>query len=157
NGTGTLGGTGRTGSVTVASGGNVNPGLSPGILNTGSLATAGTGNLTFELNGTTVGTQYDQLNVTGTVNLAATPTLTVLTGFTPPANTQFIIINNDGADPVVGTFASVPAGFTINYAGGDGNDVVLSTVGVDTTTTLADAPDPSTFGETVTLTATVAP
>src|SRR5262249_47014075 len=60
-----------------------------------------------------------------------------------PANgTQFILINNDGVDPVSGTFAGLPEGgtvfvggapFTISYVGGDGNDVVLTSVTPTTT------------------------
>src|SRR5262249_19019896 len=48
--------------------------------------------------------------------------------------TSFVIISNDGNDAVTGTFAqgnSVTLGgipFTINYAGGDGNDVELDVV-----------------------------
>ena len=46
----------------------------------------------------------------------------------------FLVINNDGVDPVSGTFAGIAEGgllsaggfdFTVSYAGGDGNDVVL--------------------------------
>jgi hypothetical protein len=53
------------------------------------------------------------------------------------------IINNDSTDAVVGMFAqgsSVTSGgdtFSINYAGGDGNDVVL--------TASAVVPEPSTW------------
>src|ERR1051326_2950916 len=48
---------------------------------------------------------------------------------------RFPIIDNDGTDPVVGTFAGLPEGATfkagsytywITYKGGDGNDVVLT-------------------------------
>jgi hypothetical protein len=52
----------------------------------------------------------------------------------------FIVIDNDGTDPVSGTFAGLPEGGTItttegaryriSYAGGDGNDVVLTRVNV---------------------------
>src|SRR4029077_4912461 len=47
----------------------------------------------------------------------------------------FMIIANDGVDPVVGAFAGLPEGatvtasgkpFRISYAGGTGNDVVLT-------------------------------
>jgi len=53
--------------------------------------------------------------------------------------------NNDLADAVVGTFAqgsSVSFGgntFSIDYAGGDGNDMVL------TATVVAPVPEPSTW------------
>ncbi len=54
------------------------------------------------LNGTTAGTQYDQLNVTGTVALGGA-TLSVPLGFTPTPGSQFNIIT--GASSVTGTFA----------------------------------------------------
>ncbi|PYP08808.1 MAG: hypothetical protein DMD59_11065 [Gemmatimonadetes bacterium] len=86
-----------------------------------------------ELNGTTAGSGYDQLSVTGTVNLSGAA-LTGTMGFSPPTGTTFTIINNDGADAIVGTFAGLPEGstvvlsgqsLTISYVGGTGNDVVL--------------------------------
>jgi hypothetical protein len=84
-----------------------------------------------------------QLNVTGTVNLGgASLGASISPGFTPTVGQQFTLINNDGVDPVVGTFAAAPQGgtvsisgqnFTISYIGGTGNDVVLTkAVDVDT-------------------------
>ena len=52
-------------------------------------------------------------------------------------NDQFTIINNDGTDPVAGTFTGLAQGatltigsqqFQISYTGGDGNDVVLTQI-----------------------------
>ncbi|MCS6850436.1 MAG: autotransporter-associated beta strand repeat-containing protein, partial [Gemmataceae bacterium] len=136
NNTGTLAGTGSVNSPVVAnSGGTVAPGVGgPGILNTftTTFATGSTFNVT--LNGTTVGSQYDQLNVTGTVTLG-NATLTGTLGFSPAVGDTFTIINNDGTDPVNGTFAGLPEGalvtignrrFKISYVGGTGNDVVLT-------------------------------
>jgi hypothetical protein len=89
-----------------------------------------------ELNGTFVGFNYDQLNVNGSVILNS-PSLSVTVGFTPAPGTTFTIINNDGTDPVIGAFSGLPQGatfaaggnqFQINYAGGTGNDVVLTRV-----------------------------
>ena len=132
---GTLKGTGTvTGPTTVASGGTVAPGVSPGILNTGNISFTSGSVFNPEINGTTVGTQYDQLNVTGTVGLGGA-TLTVTLGFTPAAGNTFTIINNDDTDAVTGTFAGLAQGatftesgttFQISYVGGDGNDVVLT-------------------------------
>ena len=87
-----------------------------------------------EINGPNVGSQYDQVNVTGTVSLGGA-TLNPTLGFAPTTGQQFTIINNDGADAVTGTFAGLPEGtvfsigtktFQISYAGGTGNDVVLT-------------------------------
>ncbi len=84
-----------------------------------------------------------QLNVTGAVDLAgATLNLQLGQDFTPSIGQQFTIINNDGVDPISGTFAGVPQGgtvtsgglsYTVNYAGGDGNDVVLTRISAPTT------------------------
>src|SRR5205814_3476781 len=65
NSPGTLAGTGKVvGTVTANAGGNVAPGLSPGILTTGSVNFTAGSNFNVELDGLTVGTQYDQLSVT---------------------------------------------------------------------------------------------
>ncbi len=76
------------------------------------------------------------LQVTGTVNLGgATLDGSVAAGFSPTIGQQFTIIDNDGADAVVGTFAGAAEGgfvslsgntYQISYVGGDGNDVVLT-------------------------------
>src|SRR5262249_30077961 len=129
----TLGGSGVVGPVTAALG-TVSPGTSPGILSTGNLDLQSQSALAIDLTGTTPGSGYDQLKVTGTVNLGGatlTPTLT----FAPASNTVFTIIDNDGADPVTGTFSGLPEGATltigaytgkISYVGGSGNDVTLA-------------------------------
>ena len=86
------------------------------------------------LNGTTAGTGYDQINVTGKVNLAGA-TLDVNLTFPPAIGSVFTLIQNDGTDAVVGTFAGLQDGgtlvlnamtFQISYVGGTGNDVVLT-------------------------------
>ncbi len=140
----TLGGTGTIGGVvTVNSGANLHPGTSPGILNTGSVTLNSGSNLLIDINGAGAGTGYDQLNVTGTVTLNG-GNLVLTIGGTLTVGEQFIIINNDLSDAVVGTFAqgtSVSSGgytFSINYAGGDPNDVELSVVSAPT-------PEPSTW------------
>jgi fibronectin-binding autotransporter adhesin len=143
NSGGTLGGTGTIGSslITVNSGGNLSPGSSPGILNTGAVTLSAGSNLQIEINGTTVGSQYDQLNVTGAVTITGS-NLVVTVGTTLTVGEMFTIINNDGTDAVVGQFVqdgSFFAGgakFNVNYAGGTGNDVVL---------TVAAVPEPSTW------------
>ncbi len=132
----TLGGSGSVGAVTVNSGGVVAPGSSPGILNTGDFSLKAGATLTSQIGGTTVGTQYDQINVTGSVTLAGTLDLVLINNFNPASGNEFIIINNDGTtDAVSGTFAGLLQGaivnaagqsFLIYYDGGDGNDVVLA-------------------------------
>ncbi len=110
------------------------PGNSPGILNVGDFDLQSGATLEIEIGGPLVGTDYDQLNVTGTVTLAGSLSAVLINGYEPPASTPFTIINNDGADAIVGNFEDLPEGskviigsdeFFITYKGGDGNDVVL--------------------------------
>lgn len=140
---GTLKGTGTVGIVNMGSG-KVAPGLSPGILNTGNLVFAG-GTLEIEIGGATAGSGdgfHDQTNVTGTVDLGANvTTLTTLlwNSFVPTLGQNYTIVNNDGSDAVVGTFVDMAddssftqngVTYSINYNGGDGNDVVLTVTAV---------------------------
>ena len=105
---GALAGTGTVGAVT-ASGGRLAPGLSPGRFLTGDLTLNGLSRAEIELNGATAGAGYDQLDVRGAVSLGDV-TLTLTTGFNPPPDARFTIIDNDGTDPVTGTFADLPEG-----------------------------------------------
>lgn len=94
--------------------------------------------LNFEINGPVAGTQHSIVRVTGAVNL--TGARLALTGSYVPARTdQFVLIRNDAADAVTGTFDGLPQGavvmfngraMTVNYQGGDGNDVTLEPAAV---------------------------
>jgi autotransporter-associated beta strand protein len=141
---GTLRGSGSVNGAALT-GGQIQPGsifTVNGNLNVGagaSLATA--------INGTSPATDYGQVRVNGTVTLAGTLNATVGTGFTPTPGSLFVIIDNDGTDAVSGTFAGLaegaavtvgPVTFTISYAGGSGNDVVLSFASVVYRTYLAE-------------------
>lgn len=138
---GVLKGTGTVGILTVAAGGKVAPGHSPGCMNTNNLTLAGS--LDEELGGTTACSEYDQLKVTGTVDVTNGTLNTILyNGFKPVKSQTYKIIDNDGSDAVIGTFKNLPEGttFTVNgyvlkisYVGGDGNDVVLTVQSVPTT------------------------
>lgn len=140
--TGVLGGTGTiSGAISVANGGTVSPGTSAGILNTSGLAFVSGAKFNVELNGTTAGTQYDQVRAGGAVVLAGA-TLNLSFGYTPSGGNQLKILDNASGNPVSGTFAGLAQGelfsaggtlFQINYTGGDGDDVVLTAVYVVTT------------------------
>jgi uncharacterized delta-60 repeat protein len=89
-----------------------------------------------ELNGAVPGSGYDQLVVNGTVSIGGAVLVPTLE-FEPAVGQSFVIIENDGTDAVVGTFALLPEGellaigshdFQISYRGGDGNDVSLTRV-----------------------------
>jgi RHS repeat-associated protein len=135
-----LGGAGRiSGPVTVNSGGTIDPDDEPegtAILAEGDLMVAPGGTVRAQINGPLAGTGYDQLDVTGSVDLGAAALDAHLgAGFAPATGSQFVLVANDGADPVSGAFAGLAEGatvvvgavhFTISYRGGDGNDVVLT-------------------------------
>ncbi len=132
-------GTGTVGEVYAD--GHVAPGHSPGCMNTGNLNFLANGVYDAELGGTTACSGYDQLKVTGTVDINTTATLntTLYNNFQPATGNTFTIIDNDGSDAVTGTFNNLPEGATFNvgnavfritYKGGDGNDVVLTVVAV---------------------------
>jgi hypothetical protein len=140
---GKLGGSGTTGGVTNNTNGTIEPGLVAGtthILNTGSLTGGGT--YFFQLNGTTAGSGYDQLNTTGSINLTGS-ILNVGQGFTPTVGTNFTLIHNVNNTPITGTFSALLGGspvalpegavwnfgghtFQIHYTEGASHDVVLS-------------------------------
>ncbi|NBO93892.1 MAG: hypothetical protein EBV06_16525, partial [Planctomycetia bacterium] len=126
--------------------GNVNNGgtvkliSSPGTMNVNGNFTS-TGSLgigiTRPITTATASINYDQVNVTGAVSLNGTLGLS-FSGSGSIADRQvFTVVNNDGADPVSGTFSGLVNGstFTANgqswvifYDGGTGNDVTLTTV-----------------------------
>jgi autotransporter-associated beta strand protein len=158
--TATLGGSGTIGgNVTLETGGTISPGNSPGILTIGSLISTGTGTLSIELNGTTPGTEYDQLAIsslgggTGGISLGST-VITLSLGFTPAINDKFFIVLNDGSDPIVGnlfngitpliegdTVNLAGQNFTISYvdngdAGTVGNDISLTAIPESSSTIL---------------------
>jgi hypothetical protein len=120
------------GAVTAAA--QVSPGSSPGRLTVnGSFVLPVDGTLVAEINGTTAGTLYDQLTVNGTVTLGGA--LSAAVAYPSVVNDTYTLINNDGTDAVVGTFAGLPQGtavalsglpYRISYAGGTGNDVTLT-------------------------------
>jgi len=127
--------------------GAVSPGNTPGttnVLTTGPVTLAG-GTYGVDVGDASTGSRYDQLAVTGSVTLDGAGLVVKPVPSNPPSPGQeFIIVDNDGADAVVGTFAGLPEGATvmagstelrISYVGGDGNDVTLT----------AAAPEPPTI------------
>lgn len=148
--TATLGGNGRIGRVKVESGGTIAPGNALGNtskLTTGDVLLADVGaKLAIELGGTTIGgdgiSGYDQLVAIGEVILnGGTLVGTKLSGFAANPGSLFFIVDNDGTDPVQGTFAQgnqITIGgelFNISYTGDlgtnaftGGNDIVLEYV-----------------------------
>lgn len=138
---GTLSGVGTTGTTTFA-GGAIDAGTTTagtttaGILTVQDLALNAANVFKASLQGTTSGTKYDVVQVSGSVNLGGAQ-LQLSLGFTPPVGSRFVILENDGLDAIVGTFAGLAEGavftqggvsFRISYRGGSGNDVELTVV-----------------------------
>ncbi|OPZ24441.1 MAG: Autotransporter-associated beta strand repeat protein [Lentisphaerae bacterium ADurb.BinA184] len=148
-GTGTIAASLPLPAVTVEGGGTLAPGASPGIL---TVTNAGAGEavallagstLLIEINGTAAGTEYDVLAVNGAISLDGA-TLDLSLGYSPALFDTFAIINNDGTDGVIGTFAGLDDGSQLLLGGkkavisyfGDaaapsltgGNDVVLQVI-----------------------------
>jgi hypothetical protein len=135
-GSSTLSGLGTVGDVAV---GDDNSAISPGPSFGGTPPPTGsltTGSLTLQgptsMASLTAGAY--SLNVHGSVHLSGTLNLFLAT--TRPGD-QVTLINNDGTDPIVGTFSNAPEGallggasfsYRLNYHGGDGNDLVATVV-----------------------------
>ena len=141
----TLTGTGTTGLLTVNASGIQAPGTPIGKLSTSGNYIEN-GALQIQIgspSGAVAGTDYDQVAIigSGSVAIGAAATLAVsYTGvagtFAPGAGQVYVLINNDGTAPgdTTGTFNGLAPGatvtvdgkaLTIQYNGGDGNDVVL--------------------------------
>lgn len=132
----TIGGTTTVGRI-VINAGTLAPGFptnTPGALSARGVTLSANATYAVQLNGVQAGLQFDQVKVQGAVALGGA-TLRATVGFNAVIGTPFQIIDNDGSDAVVGTFAGLPEGtvfavsnlfLSITYQGGDGNDVVLA-------------------------------
>ena len=131
------------GVVTINSGGYYGPSSTPAIRpfggTTGGLVLNSGGTMEMLINGTTEGTQYDQVKLTptgSTLTLAGNLVLTATTQL--PVGGIYTIINISGNNNAVnGTFAGLPEGaqfqqsgqwWQISYVGGGGNDVTVTRV-----------------------------
>ena len=146
---GTFGGSGTVDDMLTINGGTHAPGASPGVMTvTSNYMLNANGTLQIEIFGTTPGTQYDQLKVTGAssvVSLAGA--LQVITTNTLAVGTTFGIITNTGTQAVSGAFANRPQGsafvaantnwFRITYTGGSGNDGFLTRIATPAAPALA--------------------
>ncbi len=137
------------------------------LVSTGTVSVGAGGRFEVRINGGTVGTQYDQLSTSGGVTLAGALDIVAAPGLA--TGSTFTILNKTSAGVIGGTFAGKPEGsvfaasgynWLISYAGGDGNDVVLTIAteqqawryanfGTATDAgTAADSADPNNDGET---------
>lgn len=127
---GLLGGSGTlAGNVSIVSGGVHAPGNSIGTQTvTGNYVNSGR----LEIEATP--SASDKLVVTGTVDISGATLDLSLSPATAsswnPVNGPYVVIDNDGADAIVGQFAAISANLVfldvwIDYAGGDGNDLTM--------------------------------
>ncbi|MCA8998812.1 MAG: cadherin domain-containing protein, partial [Planctomycetaceae bacterium] len=110
------------------------PGTANGqVLIDGDLTFSPSSKFTVELFGTFPGTGYDQLVVNGAVHLGGIPLVTQL-NYSPNITDSFVLVDNLGSGPIVGTFEGLPEAssidlngthFFLTYQGGDGNDIAL--------------------------------
>jgi autotransporter-associated beta strand protein len=130
---GQIGGTGPVGNISALNG-HTAPGANVGKLSSGNLSFFSPSSLLkIDINGTAGGTNYDQVDVTGNVLLMG-GSLAISMNIPGAVSNQYVIVKNDGVEPVNGTFTGVTNGasitnngtiFVVKYNGGDGNDIVL--------------------------------
>ncbi|HPM82413.1 MAG TPA: GEVED domain-containing protein, partial [Candidatus Anammoximicrobium sp.] len=147
----TLGGTGTiAGAVQLNNTSHLAPGTSIESLAVGSVTWSSGTFFDVEIDGTAgagVTGGHDLLSVSGGVTLG-NATLAVDLGFGPSVGNSFKILDKTSAGAITGTFYDLPEGkvfsaggstFQITYQGGDGNDVVLTTLST-TSPTLTGTP-----------------
>ncbi|MBK7423452.1 MAG: hypothetical protein IPJ48_10325 [Propionivibrio sp.] len=113
SGSGTL----NLGGATLTNSGTIKPGGTgaAGTLSiTGNLVNSGSGTIEAELGGTTAGTQYDVLAVSGNVTLGGTLNSTLINSYVPTAGPNFDIITAGGT--ASGSFATLNVYSGINGA-----------------------------------------
>ncbi len=104
SGGGTLNGSGTI-AANLANNGVVSPGNSPGVLTINGTYTQGSGGaLDLEIGGTTAGSAYDQVNVSGTVTFAGTLNVSLINGFGPSVPETFTVVTAQGG--ISGNFAT---------------------------------------------------
>jgi autotransporter-associated beta strand protein len=132
NSPGRLGGTGSTTSSVTVNGGGLTPG-------DGGIGTFTVGGLTMtsgtlQIDVDTTGNSADKLIVSNNPTLNSSPSLVFsFGGFVGAYNQTFTLLQNNGAGAISGTFAGGTSfdngqglAYTLNYAGGDGNDLTVT-------------------------------
>lgn len=113
-----------------------------------------TGTWLAKIEGLNAETDYDQIDVEGSVELG---TLVLSGEYQFPTGGSIILIDNDGTDPIAGTLPGLSEGdyltfnhvtLQVSYVGGDGNDLELTAVNLspelDSIASLSIAEDAST-------------
>lgn len=107
-----------TGALSIGNSGTLAPGNSPGTINTGALSLSGTAaTIAMEISGTGAG-QYDQVNVTGGVNLDGNGKIEVsMLSYVPQPSDIYFLILNDDVDAISGTLYGIAQGGTFSSGG----------------------------------------
>ena len=160
------------GTLTIDAGGTLAPGVAGTNNGIGSLTVNGnlsmSGTLAVEIAGTTAGTGYDQVIVSGGVTLASgSSAVTVIrvNGFAAVNAATYAVIDQTG----VGTLSNTLSGlaqdatlstngdlYTVDYVGGTGNDFVLTSLVNPTVSSVGASTADGSYkaGDTVTITVT---
>lgn len=126
-------GIGTLGVTTIEAGGTIAPGQSPGTIMTSDFTLAATATYEAEI----TGAANDTIAVTGAADVTDGVLNLILSG-TYTFGQEFILIDNDGADAIVGLFSGLTEGATAathegmdliaSYSMGDGNDFGLTAI-----------------------------
>jgi len=154
-----LGGTSLATTANLDNAGTVD--LAPGSWNiTGNYTQEATGALNVGVGGLAAGSQFGQLNVSGQAALNGALNISLLNGYSPPSGDSYRILtfgSRTGDFAVeTGLYLGAGEGFSPTYDSSGLNLVVIPEE-AGTTTTVDSSLSPSTYGQAVTFTATVAP
>ncbi len=156
---GVLDGTGTLLATVNSTGGQVSPGLSPGTLEiTGGYSQGAGSSYTVEVGGLTPGSEFDQVNLTGTLpaTLSGTLDVSLVSAFTPSLNDTFTIMTFPSRSGAFGSTNLPALGGGLQWDVSYGATSVVLSVGpamsANLTLSITDAPDPIPAGGTLTYT-----
>ena len=135
--------------------------IAPGTLKVaGNYTQETTGTLGIGIGGTTSGSQFGQLNVTGQASLDGTLGISLIDQFVPQQGESYRILNfgSRASDFAVelGLYLGEGEGFIPTYDS-SGLDLVVASEEIGSTTAVVSSLDPSDYGQAITFTATVTP
>jgi RHS repeat-associated protein len=124
------------------------PGNMPGILTiTGKYTQTSAGVLNIEIGGTTIGTQFDQLDIQGSATLDGTLNITLINGFGPAFGQTFPIMSFASSTGAFSTVNGLTVGFqTLFTVNQTATSFVLNSVGNASDLAFASMTIPSTAG-----------
>ena len=122
----------------------------------GTYTQTASGSLDVDLGGTTAGSQYDQLAVSGTATLGGTVDVSLINGFVPALGNTFQPLTFASSSGTFGFYNGIVLGNRLILDPAlNPTNLTLTVQPAVTTTTLAAPPSPSVSGQNVTFTATV--